>query len=548
MKYLNKILSFTLVLVMIFAMTTTVFAADVTTYSITINNRATEHSYEAYQIFTGDVSSKTITVDDAEKTVKVLANIEWADGVTYSGAGVTVDGIASTAAADLADALETGTLTLDVFLADLSLGNKDGSTNTHVNNEKYVISGLTPGYYLVKDEDGSQTGNQDAYTEYIIQVVGDAEANAKADVPEVEKKVTDVNDTTGTSTDLQDSADYDFGDNVPFQLKATLAENVSAYEKYKIVFHDTMSKGLKLNATIGSDNLVTAGVTVTKSGTNVTNAFTITAVTDNTTGSTKLTISCNDVKADPVNAGNKDEIIVTYTAKLTNDAQLGAAGNTNVVYLEYSNDPNVHYDGKYDPNDPDDPDNPDNPPPTGQTPEDKVIVFTYVLDIDKVHKVDNVNEPLTGAGFTLYKWLPDTTTEDTTDGSWNAVGEELTGESKTNFQWSGLDDGKYKLVETTTPVGYNTMKDIEFTITAKHTLVNASPVLESLTGSTEDDSISFTPDTTAGSLSADIVNKPGTVLPVTGGIGTTIFYILGAVLVLGAIVLLVTKKRMSRQA
>ena len=92
------------------------------------------------------------------------------------------------------------------------------------------------------------------------------------------------------------------------------------------------------------------------------------------------------------------------------------------------------------------------------------------------------------------------------------------------------------------------MKDIEFTITAEHTLVNASPVLESLTGSTEDDSISFTPDTTAGSLSADIVNKPGTVLPVTGGIGTTIFYILGAVLVLGAIVLLVTKKRMSRQA
>ena len=356
MKHIKKLASLLLVLVMALSLAVTAFADELTTYSITINNSTAGHTYEAYQIFTGDLSGTT------------LSNIVWGSGV--SEAGQTALGDAAAKAETLKTEADAKAFAKAVvpYLTTVA-----GSANT-VTDGKYVISGLAAGYYLVKDQDGSLTGDNDSYTEYIIQVVGNVTATPKSDVPEVQKKVKDINDSTDTTkTDWQDSADYDIGDSIPFQLKATLADNVSSYTTYKVVFHDTLSKGLTYN----NDAKVYIDGTET-------NGFTVTA-TVNADGITTLTVSCDDVKA--LGAGNSSVITVEYTAKLNENAVLGSAGNPNEVYLEYSNNPNKSENGNNE---------------TGETPKDVVIVFTYKTIINKV---DSENKPLTGAAFKLEKLI-----------------------------------------------------------------------------------------------------------------------------------------------
>ena len=507
MKHIKKLASLLLALVMVFALATTAFAEE-TTYSITINNSAEGHTYEAYQIFTGDLSGTT------------LSNIVWGSGVSEAG---------QTALGDAAAKAETLKTEADAkaFAKAVApyLTTAAGSANT-VTDGKYVISGLAAGYYLVKDQDGSLTGDNDSYTEYIIRVVGDVTATPKSDVPEVQKKVKDINDSTDTTkTDWQDSADYDIGDSIPFQLKATLANNVSSYTTYKVVFHDTLSKGLTYN----NDAKVYIDGTET-------NGFTVTA-TVNADGTTTLTVSCDDVKA--LGAGNSSVITVEYTAKLNENAVLGSAGNPNEVYLEYSNNPNKSEKGNNE---------------TGETPKDVVIVFTYKTIINKV---DSENKPLTGAAFKLEKLIKG---KDGAADTWTTVKEFTVDETTTSFTFSGLDDGQYKLTETKTPAGYNTIDPIYFVIEATHDETADAPTLKTLNAYLTDangnkqtemkdgESVNIdlgTVDLTAGSITTTVVNKSGSELPSTGGIGTTIFYVLGGVLVLAAVVLLVTKKRMS---
>ena len=503
METMKRMAGVLLALVMALALAVPAFAAD--TYSITINNSATGHTYEAYQIFTGDLSKKT------------LSNIVWGSGISEAG---------KTALGDAAAKAETLKTEADAkaFAKDVApyLTTAAGSANT-VTGGKYVISGLAAGYYLVKDKDSSLAGGSDAYTEYIVKVVSDATATPKSDVPEVEKKVKDINDSVDAAmTDWLDSADYDIGDSVPFQLKATLADNVSSYTTYKVVFHDTLSKGLTYN----SDAKVYIGGTET-------NGFTVTS-TVNADGTTTLTVSCDDVK--DLGAGNSSVITVEYTATLNNS---DSVKNENKVYLEYSNNPNKSESGNNE---------------TGNTPEDTVVVFTYKTIINKVTKnpaydpdkdsnktgTDSEGNtqyiPLTGAEFTLEKYNKETN-------EWKSI-TVVKNDKGTTFTFSGLDDGNYRLTETKTPAGYNTIDPIEFTITATHDNSGATPTLTSLSGNATGSVITFTSNLSEGSLSADVVNQAGAVLPETGGMGTTLFYILGSVLVLGAGVLLVVKKRM----
>ena len=500
MKKFKKLLGFFCAFALILGMNVIPASAEGTTYSITINNSAEGHTYEAYQIFTGDLHQGK------------LSNIVWGSGV--SEAGKTALGNAAAKAETLKTEADA-----EAFAKEVApyLTTAAGFANT-VTNGKYVISGLTAGYYLIKDQDGSLTGDNDSYTDYIIKVVGDTTATPKSDVPTVEKKVKDINDSTDDAmTDWQDSADHDIDDSVPFQLKATLADNVSSYTTYKVVFHDTLSKGLTYN----NDAKVFIDGTET-------NGFTITS-TVNADGTTTLTVSCDDVKA--LGAGNNSVITVEYTATLNTNAVLGSAGNPNEVYLEYSNNPNKSEAGNNE---------------TGNTPKDVVIVFTYKTVVNKVTKNPDYDPevegsedyiPLTGAEFTLEKYNNETD-------KWEAI-TAVKNDEGTTFTFSGLDDGKYRLTETTTPAGYNTIDPIEFTITAEHEVESDNPALTSLSGNAETGEITFTSNTTEGSLSTDVVNKAGATLPETGGMGTTLFYVAGAGLVLVAVVLLITRKRMN---
>lgn len=551
---MKKLFALLLALTMVFSLAATGFAAgETTTYSITIENDVTGYTYEAYQIFIGDLVVKTATVDGKEVTTKTLSNVEWGTGVTYTGDGVVIgkdaenNDVISKEAADIADALAAGTLTLDALIKDLTLSTEAGKATAPNTEGNYVISGLASGYYLVKNS--VVPTESSAYTDYIVKVVDNVEVTPKSDVPESEKKVKDTNDTvtivpSDWATNTQnwaDSADHDIGDTVPFVLTATLpdAATYEDYTTYSVTFHDKMDAGLTFDAasikvfvgTIGTDGSYTYDNTKPVATSNY--EVTTTGLTDGCT----FEVSFADVKG----IANADQtIFVTYTATLNEKAKLGSVGNSNDSWITYSNNPN-------------------NPNGTGEgkTPVDTVIVFTYK---PTVNKVDKDNNALAGAEFTLYKKVLKTAATESAEAvyEWKQVGSAIdVDDNTTTFAWKGIDDGEYKLVETKTPAGYNSVDDIYFKVEATHS-EGAEPALSTLTASgtigegTDASPITISTSIADGSttpnISMNVVNKQGTELPETGGMGTTLFYIVGGIMVAAAVVLLVTKKRMGAEA
>ena len=464
-----------------------------TNYDITVPSTDT-HTYSVYQVFTGDLSNGT------------LSNIK-------AGQNFNKNNTASKSAADAAAEIAQGTyanntgklaaITPYVDLTGTAFG--EVSANTALS--------APAGYYLLKDKD-AVTGN-DAATLFIVQVNGPVTVNRKADKPTFEKKVKDVNDSTGDKSDWQDSADYDVNDEVPFQLTATLPTNeadFAAYRTYKLVFHDQQSAGLTFN----KDSVVVKYGDQTLG----TDSYTLeTPATDNDT----FDITINDAKtvkdADgsviTVAAGGK--FTVEYTSKLNENAVIGAAGNPNEASLEFSNNPNVGGEGN-----------------TGKTPTDKVIVFTYQLDINKTFNggtPDDNDLP----EFTLYKF--DSTTNDYTTNV-GKVDITKTADGKYTASFKRVDDGKYKLVETKTPAGFNTAADTTFEITAEHDVDSDNPQLTVLKINTT------TGNTTTGTVTANVVNQKGSNLPSTGGMGTVLLYVAGiAVFVLAGATLVMALRR-----
>jgi fimbrial isopeptide formation D2 family protein/LPXTG-motif cell wall-anchored protein len=383
---------------------------------------------------------------------------------------------------------------------------------------------MDPGYYLVVDNtdlDSLSVNEADAITAYKVRNIamvrvtenGKLTISNKTSVPSVEKKVKEKNDSAATDAQesgWQDGADYDIGDEVPFQLTATLPTNYADYDRYKLAFHDILSSGLTFKeiTTVYALN-----------GTNKTEF----AVSDWSKGDgadgDSFAVTFADLKTSSIkdNISDSTKIVVEYTATLNESAVIGATGNPNKVYLEYANNPNNSGTGDID---------------TSNTPEDKVIVFTYQL---KVNKVDEADEALQGAGFTLYK--------KNGSGTYDLV-KAITNDDDiaTEFIFTGLDAGSYKLVESKTPAGYNTAEDLLFVVSATYNTSADDPKLSSLTV----DNTSLLTDMSTGIITTDVENKAGGTLPTTGGMGTTLFTVCGIVLMLGASILLVTRKRMSK--
>lgn len=531
MKNLKKVISLILALAMVFTMTTTVFAEDAATYSITINNDKEGHTYKAYQIFAG-------TID--EKHDNVLGNIAWGDGISEDGQ--TDLGDAAQVAENLTDAASADALAEKIvtnnYLADVA------GTATAPSNGKYVIANLESGYYLVVDSITDADEANDVTSKYIVQVVDDVSVTPKTGAPTFEKKVQDINDSTETAlSDLQDSADYDIGDDVPFTLTATLPEDVETdkgykvFKEYYLAFHDDMADGFTLNKDsfkvylneVSDDNLIEPENY---------------EITYSTTDTDDFTLAIEDLKTVAPTAKGGDKVIVTYTAELNENANIGKLGNKNTANLEYSGNPNWTGEGK--------------PEDTVETPDDTVIVFTYQVVIDKI---DSEGAPLEGAEFTLYKKDP-TNENAIKDGEMkDYISLTMTVVDGTEFSFKGLDDGEYAIVETTTPPGYNTIDAILFTVSAGHTITSDSPVLESFSAEAKDKlNVLYAKietgkvtkkdgtekEVTSGQIYTEVMNQKGSVLPETGGMGTTIFYVVGAILVLGAAVVMITRKRMSK--
>ena len=380
-----------------------------------------------------------------------------------------------------------------------------------------TVSDIQAGYYMIIQ---TNAASDNAYSVAVVSTAYAGEngltVTLKRDVPKLTKKVKDINDSTGNKTDWQDSADYDVNDYVPFQLTGTMPKNIAAYTTYAYTFHDTMSEGLTF--VNDKDHPVKVYAVNGETKTEIKTGYDVvtTGLANKETFNVKFADLklAEDAKGTAITINENTKIVVEYYGQLNEQSKIGAEGNPNRAYLEYENNPEAEGEG------------------TGKTPEDKVIVFTYEVDINKVDK-DSV--ALEGATFLLEK--------KNSNGEWVTVAELEATQNGTSYtsKFQRVDDGTYRLTETKAPAGYTPIAPKEFTISAMHSVESDKPELTKfeITGLT-DNKI----ENTKGTASADIVNTKGSALPSTGGMGTVMLYVAGAaVFVLAGATLVMALRR-----
>lgn len=540
-KYFSIIVAFVLVL----AMSTTAFAATVTV-------PAGDHTYVAYQIFTGTQAPGTEAQPEG-----VLSNVEWGSGIngaafltalkaeTGSFAHGTGEGAVGNVftncvtAADVAEALgqfSDGSAAAERF-AKLAFENKTGNKTTLTAGDQAIDDG----YYLIVDET-DVAGNNDVANPALLQMTGNIVIASKTNKPTVDKQVYDEPSDMETGHNNTDgwgeTADHELFETFQFKLIANLPADIqfNRYATYEVKFTDTWSVGVTYE---NINSVVVDGVTLNS------NQYSLTFPE---TPERTMVIDISDIKKiSGVNLTDGATITVIYEAHLNENAIIANAvtiadetadDNQNKVYLEYSNKPDASGLGK--------------------TPEDYVFVFTYEtvnkkFDGEPNGDRDNVLE---SAGFKLYKangtnkswavlneshkitgWTQYENAEDIPAGAAEGVvaATEVKSDENGMFSFIGLDVGTYYLKESTTPLGFNTCEDIQVNVTATH-VENSNEISAT---------VQKTAEAADPTVYKDVVNKKGTELPETGGVGTTIFYIIGGLLMAGALIFLIVRRKMT---
>lgn len=558
MRKIKKIASMLLALVMLFSMTTTAFAEDVKNTTLTIKTTK-NHTYRVYQLLKGDVS-------ELENGSGKLSNVE--KGFSLKDTEKTVEEIVEEIVEALKD--KTGGELGNAAYAYIDT-NKKYAEITGDGEEKNI--NVAEGYYVVTDEYTNTAEGTDPVSRYLVAVVGPTTMEPKVITePELDKKI--INTDKNKPIDEYGKTDTAaIGDTIEYEVTSKVP-NHEGYTYYYYVLDDTLSKGLTLDET--SFKVTIGGVELSK-GPESPDYYLY--VKSNDDGTTSFKLAFADIKKYNLNT----EISVKYNATVNENAVIGTDANTNTVKLEYSNNPNISEKKDNQPG------LPSSEVPTGVTPDR--VTKTYVTEL-KLLKVDGEGKKLTGAEFTLvgsnltkikftlgdsfvkseegtYWKLKDgtyTTDDPNTEGMDQSKYEDTNTKYKKEtvvtaqtsdsneksvtafvdengyIQFTGLDVGEYVLKETVTPEGYNTIADIKFTISA--TQEGATTMTGgSITWSSDNEHVALNGNT----FEITVKNIAGTVLPSTGGIGTTIFYIVGGLLVVAAVALLITKKKMSAE-
>ena len=528
-KAMKKLMAALLAVAMVCAMAIPAFAAGTGSNTLTINGKTAGHTYEAYQVFTGDLKGS------------VLSNIDWGGGVDGDGilndAGLpsTLRGLSSVAAlaAELAN-LSPSSDEVNTFAEVVS---KHLTANKYTSAESgttYTITGLPDGYYFIKDATATMPEGA-TYSRYMLNIVTSLTIQAKDTSVTLDKQI--KHNETGNWGVVGDNQ---IGDTVEFRTITTVPDT-TGYNSYTYEIHDTMSPELTSNVKDASD------ITIKVNDSTVLDS-TYYSVTVDPTNSNKFTVSVDIIQAIKDNKLAVDNKLFTYyTGVLNEKAKIYDEGcQDNEAYLKYSNNPT---DGG-----------------TGETPKKKVYDWTFKVDVTKVDGKD-INTKLDGAVFVLSKvsgldLAPDkdgnpTKNQDsliklvnnnndtyTVANTNTTATTTYTMTTPTGGQISikGLDDEtKYYLYETKAPGGYNALTaPVEIKITDNTYDLNGNQIVTQpnvvVNGSNACSGVGF-----------NVENNAGTTLPGTGGIGTTIFYVIGGGLMVAAAILLITKKRMENR-
>lgn len=512
MKHMKRFVALFAALALVLAMAVPAFAESaVTYYTITIQNPVGK--YEAYQIFKGRLDGDT------------LSDVEWGSGIT--DAGKTALGNAAIKAKALE---QEGTAGAQAFAkkvsAFLNTASAVASADYAPDAPSTTISGLEAGYYLVKNTDNSVEGDN-FYTDFIIQVVENQTVQPKGDKPTLEKEIRHNDGSWDVVGDNQ------IGDTVEFRT-ITSVPDTSRYTTYDYIISDEMSDGLTSNVKTSDDVVIKVNDDDSKKLD--ASYYTVTA-----TGN-KFEVKVDIIRAVHDGLMTKDNKLYTYyTGTLNNNALVYDAGKQdNKAKLTYSNNPNSDSHG--------------------ETAEKIVYDWTFKMTVKKVDGADTT-QVLNGATFVLStkagldlgtiddNGVPTNTTglislKKNTDGTYtiaaNGTSDTTYVMTAGNIVIKGLDDAKdYYLYETKAPARYNRLTD---------------PVKVKISANYEDDgsnvdnvTISVDDGSADSGMTVMVKNNVGTTLPMTGGIGTTVFYLIGGGLMVAAAVLLIAKKRMENK-
>lgn len=496
MKKVKKLFAVLLAAMTVMALSATALAVN--NGSITINNAHDGETYSAYLIF----ELESYDPDTGAYAYKLPEKSDWTTFVNNKETGgkyVSVDdaGYVTWKYKYDESATDNDKAAIHAEFAKLALiyaENNDltpSSSSEAASGGSATISDLPLGYYLVDSSLGSLA--------ILDTVTNPATLSDKHLVPDVEKKV-----KNGETWDASNTASI--GDTVEFQTTITAKKIAKNY-----VLHDKMTDGLTLEAE--SINITYQKVqedgTLSTTKTPMTKDTNYTLATEDLDDGCTFHVTFNNTFLADLDTG--DVITVTYSATLNENAQVDAAGDTNETHLTYGNGT--------------------------ETTKSTTTTNTYFFDLVKTNKDGKI---ISGAEFQLYEG---TDTENAqpislvaVEGGYRVAKNDVKGEDETTttiqagkVRISGLGNGTYTLVETKQPDGYNKLKDPQtVTINSQN---QENETAEGANVSKNDGGI-------------QVVNLTGTELPETGGIGTTIFYVLGGVLMVGAVVLLVTRKRM----